>query len=155
MNEYEEKLKAYMADKGIQGKHVVFPESCHSVEAAAAAAGTSPDNIVKNICLEGQDRLIVAILKGEDRVDRSLVAQVVNMEKVKIAAPDWVLDRAGYPCGGIPSFGFEAIFIVDTRVMEKDLVYSGGGSLNSLLVISPGEILRANGGIVADIRKKD
>lgn len=155
MNEFEEKLKTFMVENGIQGEHVVFTECCHSVEDAARAAGTSAENIVKNICLSGGDQLILAILKGEDRVDRSRVAKILDLEKVKTASPDEILERTGYPCGGVPSFGFDAVFLVDSRVLEKELVYSGGGSLNSLLKISPQELLRANKGAVVDIRKQD
>ncbi len=153
MKEFEEKLKAFMSEQGIQGTHLVFSNSCHSVEEAARASGTDTENIIKNICLIGDGRLMVAIVKGEDRVDRSLIKEILNLNKVKTASPDEILKNTGYPCGGVPSFGFEALFLIDSRVMEKDLVYSGGGSLNSLLVISPREILRANKGMVADIRK--
>ena len=153
MNEFEQKLKAFMREKGIVGQHLIFSECCHSVEEAAQAAGTSPENIVKNICLVGDGRFIVAVLKGEDRVDRSAVKNILHLKKVRIASPDEILEYSGYPCGGVPSFGFEATFLVDSRVIKKDIVYSGGGSENSLMIVSPEEIIKANGGLVADIRK--
>ena len=152
-NEFEQKLKAYMVQNGISGDFLEFTESCHSVEDAARALETSPDRIVKNICLIGDNQLIVAVLKGEDRVDRSLVAKILGLNKVKIASPDEIIDKAGYPCGGVPSFGFEAVFLIDSRVMERDMVYSGGGSTTSLLAITPSEIVKANKGVVAHIRK--
>lgn len=153
MQEFEHKLKAYIDEKGIKGEYLVFEASCHSVEDAARALGTTADCIVKNICLMGDDRFIVAILKGEDRVDRSRVKEILGLSKVKIASPEDILEHSGYPCGGVPSFGFEAVFLIDSKVMEKNLVYSGGGSTNSLFAVAPKEILRANQGIVADIRK--
>lgn len=151
--EYEQKLKAFMEDKGINGEFLVFTESCHSVEDAAKALGTTPDSIVKNICLVGDGRLIIAVVKGEDRVDRSRIREMLKLTKVKTASPDEILERSGYPCGGVPSFGFEALFLIDSRVMEKEKVYSGGGTTTSLIAIAPAEIQRANNGIVADIRK--
>jgi prolyl-tRNA editing enzyme YbaK/EbsC (Cys-tRNA(Pro) deacylase) len=150
---FEEKLKAFMDAKDIDGKYLNFEDSCHSVEDAARALGTTPDCIVKNICLVGDGRFIVVVLKGEDKVDRSRVKEILNLSKVKIASPDEILELSGYPCGGVPSFGFEAAFLIDTRVLEKDLVYSGGGSTTSLMEITPKEILRANKGIVADVRQ--
>lgn len=153
MNTFEQKLSAYMEDNGIDAELVLFEESCHSVEEAARAAGTSPENIVKNVCLIGEGRFIVAVVKGEDKVDRSLVAEILGLKKVKIASPEEIMVNSGYPCGGVPSFGFKATFLIDSKVMKKDLVYSGGGSTKSLLLVSPAEIARANGGMVVDIRK--
>lgn len=151
--EFEQKLKAFMQERDIDGEHLVFEESCHSVEDAARALGTTPDSIVKNICLIGDGRFIVAVLKGADRVDRSGVKDLLKMSKVKTASPEEILERSGYPCGGVPSFGFEALFLIDSQVMELKKVYSGGGSTISLLAITPEEILRANKGIVANISK--
>jgi prolyl-tRNA editing enzyme YbaK/EbsC (Cys-tRNA(Pro) deacylase) len=63
-----------------------------------------------------------------------------------------ILERTGYPCGGVPSFGFNATFLIDKKVMEKEFVYTSGGSENSLIRISAKELQKANMGIVADIR---
>ena len=46
--------------------------------------------------------------------------------------PDEMLAKTGYPCGGTPSFGFAATFLIDPRVMRKDEVYTGGGSETTL-----------------------
>ncbi len=151
---YEEKLKSYILDNKIVAEHISFTESCHSVEEAAAVAHTSPDNFVKNICMISADgQLIVAIVKGEDRVSAELVAAVLKIEKPRMAKPNEILERTGYICGGTPSFGYEATFLVDERVMEKENVFTGGGSENSLLKINPREMLRANHGDIVTIRK--
>jgi prolyl-tRNA editing enzyme YbaK/EbsC (Cys-tRNA(Pro) deacylase) len=72
---------------------------------------------------------------------------------VRTASPAEVLARTGYPAGGTPSFGYEAIFLIDPKVMEKEKVYTGGGSENSLLLIFPPELQRANQGRIVRIRK--
>ncbi len=150
----EKKLKDLMAARKIQGEHLVFDQSCHSVEEAAAAAKATPEDFVKNICLVDADgNLVVAIVKGEDRVSTKRVGKAIEREKPRTATPEEILERTGYPCGGTPSFGYEAIFLVDERVMEKEWVLSGGGSGNSLVRIAPRELLRANGGRVEKIRR--
>ena len=109
---------------------------------------------VKNICLVDSDgNLVVAIVKGEDRVSTTRVGKAIGKDKPRTATPEEILERTGYPCGGTPSFGYEAVFLVDERVMEKEWVLSGGGSENSLLRIAPRELLRANGGRVEKIRR--
>lgn len=151
---YEEKLKDYMKGKGVMGEHLTFTQSCRSVTEAAAAAGVRPEDFVKSICMVDQEgRLIVGIVKGEDRASTSRVAKVLEIGSVRVATPVEVFEKTGYPCGGTPSFGFLATFLMDPKVMEMEFVYMGGGSENSLVKIRPSEIIRTNGGEVARIRK--
>ncbi len=155
MNPYEEKLKGYMRMHAINGEHLVFQQSCHSVKEAALAVNGKEDEFVKNICMVGQNgELIVAIVKGEDRASTTNVAKVLGLsERPRTATPDEILEKTGYPCGGTPSFGYHALFLVDERVMEKEIVYSGGGSETSLVKIATKELVLANGGKIARIRK--
>jgi Cys-tRNA(Pro)/Cys-tRNA(Cys) deacylase len=39
--------------------------------------------------------------------------------------PDEILARTGYPCGGIPLFSFSAVFLMDEKVFEKEVVCTG------------------------------
>lgn len=153
-NEYDQKLKQFMISEKIEAKHLSFQQSCHSVAEAAVAVGCTPEDFVKNICMiDDQNNLIVAIVKGEDRASTSRVAQHLNIERPRTAMPQEILEKTGYPCGGTPSFGYTAKFLIDPRVMEKPYVYSGGGSEQSLIGITPEELLKANGGELVKIRK--
>jgi len=154
MNEYEKKLKMHIDENNVDCEHLVFQKSCHSVEEAAETAGASPEDFVKNICMsDSEGNIIVAIVKGEDRVGSKRVAKALGIERPKTALPENILQKTGYPVGGVPSFGYQAVFVVDERVMEKEFVYTGGGSPNSLVKINTAELLSANGGIVARVRK--
>jgi Cys-tRNA(Pro)/Cys-tRNA(Cys) deacylase len=151
---YEDHLKSFMKENGVDAEHLVFSQSTHSVAEAAEAAGVTARDFVKNICMvDGTGRLIVGIVKGEDRVSTSRVARVLNTEGVRIAAPEEILERTGYPCGGTPSFGYGAVFLVDQKVFEMEYVYTGGGSERSLVKIRPSEIIKRNGAEVVRIRK--
>ena len=154
MNQYEEKLKKFLQDSNIQGEHFSFNQSCHSVEDAAKAANANTDDFVKNICMiDSNGNLIVAIVKGEDRASTSRVAKALNIERPRTATPDEILQKTGYPCGGTPSFGYDAKFLIDSRVMEKDIVFTGGGSEKSLVKISTKELQKANKGKIVRVRK--
>lgn len=154
MNEYEEKIKEFIRKDGIQAEHISFKQSCHSVEEAANAANASPEDFVKNICMIDSDRnLIVAIVNGEDRASTSRVATALDIERPRTANPDEILEKTGYPCGGTPSFGYNAKFLIDPKVMDMGFVYSGGGSQNSLVKISTKELQKANNGIILRVRK--
>ena len=152
--DYEEGLKAFMKEVGIEGEHLTFSSSCHSVAEAAAAAAVTPRDFVKSICmLDETGSLVVGIVKGEDRASTSRVAKALKVSTVRVATPDEVFERTGYPCGGTPSFGFSARFLIDPKVMEMEFVYMGGGSETSLVKIKPSEIIKGNGGEVLRIRK--
>jgi Cys-tRNA(Pro)/Cys-tRNA(Cys) deacylase len=154
MQKYEHQLKQFMADHQINGEHLSFQQSCHSVEEAAQAANCTAEDFVKNICmLDKDDNLIVAIVKGEDRASTTQIGKHLNTERPRTATPTEILEKTGYPCGGTPSFGYTAKFLIDPKVMEKTTVYTGGGSENSLVRISPQEIQKANGAQIAKLRK--
>lgn len=154
MNEYEEKIKKFLQDNNIQGEHLHFEQSCHSVEEAARAANANTDDFVKNICMiDSENNLIVAIVKGEDRASTKRVSKALNIERPRTANDQEILQKTGYPCGGTPSFGYQAKFLIDPRVMEKETVYTGGGSENSLVRISTKNLQKANSGEIVRVRK--
>jgi len=153
MSQYEEKLRTYIKEHEIDAELLTFDQSTHSVADAAAAVGAEPEDFVKSIAMIGPDnQLIVAIVKGEHRASTSRVSKALKIERPRIAQPDEALEKSGYPVGGTPAFGYEAIFLIDPKVMEKEKVYSGGGSERALTLMSPEEMKRANGAKLARVR---
>ncbi len=154
MVDYEQQLRAYIEEQQIQAEHLSFTQSCHSVEEAALAVNATVEDLIKSICLlDDENRLVVAIVKGEDRVSTSRVAKALELPAIRMATPDEILARTGYPCGGTPSFGYAATFLVDQKVMEREVVFAGGGSENSLVRIGTTEMVRVNQGKIARIRR--
>jgi Cys-tRNA(Pro)/Cys-tRNA(Cys) deacylase len=130
-----------------------FNKSTHSVEEAAIAIGESPKRFVKNICVITDRGLVVGIVKGENRVSLRRVAQALDVELPRLAYANEIVELTGYEFGGTPSWGFEAIFLVDSRVMDEAYVVTGGGQATSLIKTTPDAILKANQGTIARIRK--
>jgi prolyl-tRNA editing enzyme YbaK/EbsC (Cys-tRNA(Pro) deacylase) len=154
MREYEEKLKRIIEEQGIDAEHLSFDKYCRSVAEAARTVGAEPEDFVKSICMmDGDDGVIVAIVKGEDRASTSRVARALGIERPRVASPDEVLGLTGFPVGGTPGFGFDARFLVDPRVLEKERVYLGGGSECALVNMTTQELVRVNGGRVVRVRK--
>lgn len=61
-----------------------------------------------------------------------------------VATPEEAYKRTGYPVGGMPCFGYDAILMVDTKIFENEYVYTGGGSEFSIVKISTKEIKKLN-----------
>lgn len=153
-NEYHERLRAFIDTHPVECGHLIFEQSTHSVAEAAEAAGVTSEDFIKSVCMVTKDgRMVVAIVKGEDRADRSAVQRLLGLSKLSIASPEIMLAKTGYPAGGTPPFGFDATFVMDERVFEKAVVYAGGGSDRALIRIAPREMQRVNGARVATIRK--
>ncbi|HYX50324.1 MAG TPA: YbaK/EbsC family protein [Ktedonobacteraceae bacterium] len=154
MKTYEQRLRIYLEEQHIQAEHLSLDQPCHSVAEAALAVNASPQELVKNICLlDRDDQLITAIVKGEDRVSVSRIAKTLQRDGLRLATPEEILRKTGYPCGGTPSFGYPAMFLIDPKVMEREIIYTGGGSETSLVKISTQELVRANQGTILRIRK--
>jgi Cys-tRNA(Pro)/Cys-tRNA(Cys) deacylase len=154
LDSYEEKLKAFIRENHIQAEHLSFDQSCHSVAEAAQAVHATSEDLVKNICLITKaGDLLVAIVKGEDRTSFERIGAALGIPAPRLAKTEEILALTGYPCGGTPSFGYHATILIDPRVLEKEFVYSGGGSENALVRIASQELLRASRGRVVVIRK--
>jgi prolyl-tRNA editing enzyme YbaK/EbsC (Cys-tRNA(Pro) deacylase) len=125
------------------------------VEDAALAVGTSLENIVKSLLFRINDGFILAITCGPAHIERRAIAAhfKVGRKKVKLADPGKVLQETGYQVGAMPPFGHYTPLptLIDKRVLEKDQVYAGGGSDQTLMRIKPEVILAASGAQVLDL----
>ncbi|MBI2549586.1 YbaK/EbsC family protein [Candidatus Woesearchaeota archaeon] len=154
MNEYEKKLKKFLQENNVKGEHLHFENSVHTVEDACREVNAQPDDFVKTICMIANDgKVIGALVLGSHRASTERVASVLKIERPHVATPEQALKKTGYLVGGTPPFGYEATFLIDPKVMEKDIVYVGGGTPNALVKISPEEVQRIDHGIIARISK--
>jgi prolyl-tRNA editing enzyme YbaK/EbsC (Cys-tRNA(Pro) deacylase) len=151
---YEQKLQKFLKNKTAEYQYLQFSTSCHSVHDAAQSVNASISECIKNICMiDSTDKVIVAIVKGDHRASTTRVAKALDISRPRIAQPDEILEITGYPCGGVPAFGFPAVFLIDPKVMENSMVYTSGGSETTLIKISPKDIQRLNHGKIVRVRK--
>ncbi len=149
----EEKITLFLQEQNSSAEILHFENSCHSVAEAAIAVKGTPEDFIKSICcITDSGELVVLIVKGEDRADIKKAGEILHT-KLSFATADQVLVKTGYPPGGVPPFGYTAHFFIDERVMEKNIVYGGGGSDHALVKVMPDEILRLTDGNVGDVRK--
>jgi prolyl-tRNA editing enzyme YbaK/EbsC (Cys-tRNA(Pro) deacylase) len=148
-------LAEFMRERNIPGEIIYLNVPTPTVEAAAQAVGTESENIVKSILFTINDRSILAITCGPAHVDRRTMATHfdVGRKRIKLADAETVLRETGYQVGAMPPFGHRSPLhtLIDKRVLEKDQVYAGGGSEQSLLRISPRTILSITQADVLDL----
>jgi Cys-tRNA(Pro) deacylase len=148
-------LEEFMRQHGIQGEILYLEVPTPTVESAAEAVEADPENIIKSILFTINQEPVLAITCGPSHIDRRAIAQHFNIgrKKVKLADPHTVVSITGYQVGGMPPFGHLSSLptLIDQRVLEKDVVYAGGGSDQTLLHIKPETILSAAQGQVVDL----
>ncbi|RZN45189.1 hypothetical protein EF808_06965 [archaeon] len=144
-NEYTKKLQDYIRRNGVDCSLFTYDDSCHSVQAACKATGAAPEEFVKSICFMADDGIVVAIVRGCDRVLPRRIGEALEAPVPRIARACEVLSHTGFPAGGVPPIGFDACFLIDEAVLELPCVWAGGGSDSGLIKIAPEEIIRHTG----------
>jgi prolyl-tRNA editing enzyme YbaK/EbsC (Cys-tRNA(Pro) deacylase) len=148
-------LALFMQDNHIPGEILHLEVPTPTVEAAAAAVGCQADQIVKSLLFLVHDEPVLAITSGQAHIDRRAISSYyqVGRKKVKLADPQSVLEETGFGVGAMPPFGHKSPVptLLDLRVLEKDVVYAGGGSEQTLMRIAPQAILDATRAAVLDL----
>lgn len=147
-------LERHIADGHLDAE-IVYPGApTPTVPAAAAALGVSENQILKSLLFVTPDgAAVLAVACGRSRVDRQLLTEASGHSVLRLASPEVVLSHTGYPAGGIPPVchARPCLVVVDSAVMELDSAFAGGGRVDALLRIEPGEIVRFTQATVADI----
>jgi prolyl-tRNA editing enzyme YbaK/EbsC (Cys-tRNA(Pro) deacylase) len=147
-------LEDFLRAARIQAEIVAPGAHMPTVEAAAAAMRVAPEQIFKSILFQARDgRCVLAIAAGTARIDRGRVEAASGLAGLKLAKPDVVFAKTGYPAGGTPPVGHREAFpvVVDTRVAVQPFGYAGGGRPELLVKIRPADILRLTGAQVRDL----
>jgi prolyl-tRNA editing enzyme YbaK/EbsC (Cys-tRNA(Pro) deacylase) len=152
-------LEAYMQAHGITGEILRLETPTPTVETAAQAVGTHPENILKSILFLVGEKPVLAISSGLAFVERRAIAALygVGRKRVRLAAPGLVSELTGYEVGAMPPFGHRQALatLLDRCVLDLSEAYAGGGAENALLHIAPVEILRVTGAQVLDLMERE
>ncbi len=148
----------YVLAHGLQAEIVAPGAHMPTVDAAAAAMGVPPEQIFKSILFQSPaGRCVLVVASGNARVDVRRVEGLTGFVNLKLAKPEVVFAKTGYPAGGTPPVGHRERIpvIVDARVAAQPWGYAGGGRVELLVKIQSAEIIRVAGATVADVVAKD
>ena len=144
-------LTNYLDEKGIWYRIHEKESTVHTAD-AAARTGISLKRITKSLVCLTDEKAIVCIIPGNQRLDTKKVEGIVS-EKVRICPFKEAHKYSGYDPGATPSCCYENIsqVIVDKKVLENKTTYGGGGTNTSLLEIKPEDIVELNNASVEDV----
>ena len=143
-----QKFKDYLTQHNITHELKEFP-----MNVSSALSGPHPaDQVVKTIVLiDSKNDTYAVLVRGDDRVSFARVGLNLKLDGLRMAKPEEVLARTGYPVGGVPPLGFEAKFVMDEKVKAMPHCYAGGGSDKALVKLNPADILKHTKAVVVRV----
>jgi Cys-tRNA(Pro) deacylase len=148
-------LAQWLEEHAIRAELIKLTVHTPTVEDAARAVEASVERIVKTLLFLVDDKPVVAIACGTGHIDRRTISAHfgVGRKRVKLADGETVMEITGYPVGAVPPFGQRQRLptLIDSRVMAQSEVYAGGGAIDTLLKVTPKEIVRVTGAIELDL----
>jgi Cys-tRNA(Pro) deacylase len=130
-----------------------FPEGTRTAADAARAVGCEVAQIVKSLVFMADDRPIVALVSGANRVDLAKLAGAAGATSVRRADGDEARAATGYAIGGVPPFGHASgtTILVDRDLESHEVVWAAAGLPDAVFALAPADLVRASGGTVVDL----
>lgn len=141
------------AARGVSVDLQEFPAGTRTAADAAAAIGCSVGQIVKSLVFIADDRPMLALTSGSNRVDEGKLGAALGATTVRKADAGEVRRATGYAIGGTPPFGHTT----DLRVVcDRDLtsfeeIWAAAGTPATVFRISPQALLDVTGARTVDL----
>ena len=152
-------LQAFLEAHHIEAEIVSPGGPTPTVPAAAKALGVDEAQIVKTVIFLVDDRPFAVYACGTRHVDPRKLAQRLNVsrKKVRLADAEQVLALTGYAVGTVPPVGLKTSMpgFIDPAVLEHEVIYAGGGSINTLLKMRSAELQRVTGAEVLSLLRDE
>lgn len=122
---------------------------------AAAALGVDAERVFKTLLADAGGELVVGVVPVISRLDLKALAAAVGAKRAVMADPAVAERRTGYVVGGISPIGQKTAHrtVVDETVELFDTVFVSGGRRGFDIELSPDDLVRLTGAIVADIAR--
>jgi Cys-tRNA(Pro) deacylase len=141
---------------GLSVEIVEFDETTRTAADAANAIGCQVAQIVKSLLFLADEKPIIALVSGANRLDEAKLAALcgTSRKKVKRADADTARAVTGFAIGGVPPFGHisHLSVYVDEDLTRFDVVWAAAGTPFSVFAISPTDLVKATGGAVANLK---
>ena len=110
---------------------------------------------VKTLAFTAGDRIVLAALRGSDRLQFGRLARALGVGRDRIAAlaPEHVRDELGLEPGGVcPLVDRDDVTVlVDRHVLDRPRVFCGSGRNDATLELAPADLVAASRAAVADL----
>lgn len=139
--------------EGVEVEVLELTGTVETVEKASRLSGYPVSQIVKTLLLRAGGDYIVAVARGDRRVDLKRATQLLG-SRATLATPREVKSVLGVDVGAVtpllPRIKSLRV-IVDPAILEHEYIVCGGGSLNRLYRIKTRDLVNYLNGEVVDI----
>jgi len=104
--------------------------------------------------LRDEEGLRLAVIPASERLDMHKLRQALASRGVRLVTEREMADEFdAFEVGAVPPFGsmFDALELVDERLLEHDRILCGGGDHEHAILVDPRDVVRAGEARVADI----
>jgi prolyl-tRNA editing enzyme YbaK/EbsC (Cys-tRNA(Pro) deacylase) len=147
-----ERFEAAARDLGLSLQMRRFPEGTRTAGDAARAVGCDVGQIVKSLVFVSPAGPFLALTSGSNRADPRRLAKLLGVDEVRTANAEEARAATGFAIGGTPPFGHPEPLevLIDRDLLAHREVWAAGGTPETVFPISPGDLVRATRGRVAE-----
>ena len=139
-------VKEYLSQFGFDLRVRELELSSATVELAATALGTAPERIAKSISLhDNAGGCLIVVCAGDCKIDNQKFKSFFGF-KPKMLSHDDALSMTGHAVGGVCPFALpDGVSVyLDESLKRFETVFPAAGSSNSVLELSPDELMLAS-----------
>lgn len=136
-----ERVRPYLAERGMDSRIKEFDVSSATVELAAQALGCEGKRIAKTLSFMLNSKAILIVAAGDAKVDNAKYKARFSA-KAKMLTPDEAVELVGHAVGGVCPFAVneDVAVYLDVSLKRFDIVYPAAGSSNSAVELSIPEL---------------
>jgi Cys-tRNA(Pro)/Cys-tRNA(Cys) deacylase len=151
-----DKLEALLKKNNIVYERIIFEESVKDSKSSSTASNLELNKIVKTVLFKNKQKQVISvIIRSTEKVDKSKVKEALNSSKLELIQFDSVINYVNYPAGGVPPFGYNAVFVMDSDLKDEELVLVGGGTIYSLIKIRIKDIKKLSKPLIVDVKQQN
>ena len=153
------RVRATLAEAGVQGAVVVLDGAARTAAQAAAYLGVDVAQIANSLVFttrvspDASPEPLLVLTSGGHRVDTAKVAANLGLAQVGRADADFVRERTGFAIGGVAPVGHLAPLttLVDSALAAYEVIWAAAGHPHAVFPTTFAELVRISGGRVADV----
>lgn len=148
------RVTAEFAARGLTLEILVSSTSTRTAAEAAASLNTSVSQIVKSLVFLVDERAVLALMSGTNRLDERKLSAAVGGGRTTRANADQVRGRTGFVIGGVPPIALKSdlTIFMDADLLHYPIVYAAAGTPHHNFGIEPGKLVDAVGARVTDLK---
>lgn len=149
------RVRGTLASLGAIGQIRILPDHARTAAQAAEQLGVEIGQIANSLVFavpdheaSGRQRALLVLTSGAHRVDTAHLADVLAVERLDRAGPEFVWSRTGFVIGGVAPVGHTHPLqtLVDVTLAGYDEIWAAGGHPKAVFPTHYDELLRITAG---------